>query len=96
MVERSRVKVPPGVQGPFEVYLNGVPQQEGRDFRRADGDLIFERPLETEGRLGPMRWLSMWLGIAGTYRKDDKVDIVYRAGERRLVATGLPFEREPV
>ena len=90
------MKVPPGVQAPFEVYLNGVPQQEGRDFRRDDGDLVFERPLATEGKLSPWRWLSMLLGIAGTYRKDDKVDIVYAADGRRLVATGLPFEREPV
>jgi hypothetical protein len=37
----------------------------------------------------------MALGIAGTYRKDDKVDIAYEAGGRKLVATGLRFERMP-
>ena len=27
VIERSRVEVPPHVTRPFEVYLNGVPQQ---------------------------------------------------------------------
>jgi hypothetical protein len=31
----------------------------------------------------------MFLGIAGTYRKNDSVDVVYEAGGRRVVATGL-------
>ena len=31
----------------------------------------------------------MFLGIAGTYRKNDSVDVVYEVGGRRVVATGL-------
>ena len=31
----------------------------------------------------------MFLGIAGTYRKNDSVDVVYQVGGRRVVATGL-------
>ena len=34
----------------------------------------------------------MALGIAGTYRKNDTVDIAYESGGRRQVATGLRFE----
>jgi hypothetical protein len=34
----------------------------------------------------------MLLGIAGTYRRNDTVDVVYQAGGRRQVATGLRFE----
>ena len=71
--------------------MNGVPQQRGRDFHR-DGDrLVFERPLAKEGRLGFWRWASMLLGIAGTYRRNDSVDVVYEFGGRREVATGLPL-----
>ena len=33
----------------------------------------------------------MFLGIAGTYRKNDSVDVVYESGGRRTVATGLPI-----
>jgi hypothetical protein len=93
VIERSRVEVPDYVTRPFQVYLNGVPQQEGRDFRHEGNALLFDRPLEEEGRLGFLRWLSMALGIAGTYRKDDKVDIAYESGGRKLVETGLRFER---
>ena len=32
---------------------------------------------------------SMWLGIAGSYRKHENVDVVYEVAGRRQVATGL-------
>jgi hypothetical protein len=75
----------------FEVYLNGVRQQPGRDFRRDGGELVFERALAKEGRLGFWRWLSLFLGVAGTYRQNDSVDLVYERDGRRVVATGLPL-----
>ena len=75
----------------FQVFLNGVPQEEGRDFRRLGNELIFERSLAKEGRLGFWRWLSLFLGVAGTYRQNDSVDIVYERGGRRMVAPGLPL-----
>jgi hypothetical protein len=86
----SQVDIPAGVVAPFEVYVNGVLQEPGRDFEQVGPSLLFERPLEREGRLGPMRWLSMLLGIAGTYRKNDQVDFVYSRDGRRLVAHGMP------
>jgi hypothetical protein len=88
---RSLVDLPPGAGDEFEVYVNGVPQQRGRDYRVEGRVLVFERSLATEGRLGPIRWLSMLLGIAGTYRQHDSVDVVYEAGGRRTVASGLPY-----
>jgi hypothetical protein len=88
---RTRVELPPAAGGEFEVYLNGVEQVEGRDFRREGSTLVFERRLAKEGRLGTWRWLSMLLGIAGTYRQNDTVDVVYDVGGRRTVATGLPL-----
>jgi hypothetical protein len=33
----------------------------------------------------------MFLGVAGTYRKNDSVDVVYETGGRRTVASGLPI-----
>jgi hypothetical protein len=91
MAERTRVELPPGVTGDFEVFLNGVVQLEGRDFRRKGGSLVFDRPLAREGRLGFWRWLSLFLGVAGTYRQNDTVDVVYEVAGRRTVATGLPL-----
>jgi hypothetical protein len=94
MPERTRVELPADVGPEFEVFLNGVQQRPGLDFRREGGTLVFDRPLAREGRLGFWRWLSLFLGVAGTYRQDDTVDVVYERGGRRTVATGLPLERD--
>jgi hypothetical protein len=74
------------------VFLNGVAQQPGRDFRREGRQLIFERQLAKEGRLGFWRWFSLFLGVAGTYRQNDSVDVVYDVNGQRVVATGLTLE----
>jgi hypothetical protein len=91
---RTVVDLPPGAGDEFEVYVNGVAQQRGRDYRVDGRTLVFERRLATEGKLGPIRWLSMFLGIAGTYRQHDMVDVLYDTGGRRNVATGLPYRNE--
>jgi hypothetical protein len=89
--ERTRVQLPAGAGPHFQVYLNGVLQEPGRDFRREGSELVFDRTLATEGRLGFWRWLSLFLGVAGTYRQNDSVDVVYEVNGRRVVATGLPL-----
>jgi hypothetical protein len=89
---RTRVELPSEVTGPFEVYVNGVRQQPGTDYEQLGRSLVFSRELAQEGRLGFWRWASMFLGVAGTYRKHETVDVVYEAGGRRQVATGLPLE----
>jgi hypothetical protein len=81
------VELPPHVVPPFEVFLNGVPQREEADYRLEGRTLVFERPLAREGRLGFWRWLSIFLGIAGTYRQNDTVDVVHQVGGRRTVTT---------
>ena len=75
------------------MFLNGVQQQPGRDFRRDGDQLVFERPLAREGRLGFWRWLSLFLGVAGTYRQNDSVDVVYQVAGRQHVAAGLPLKQ---
>ncbi len=94
MAERTRVHLPPGVGDRYDVFVNGVAQQPGRDFRREGDELVFERSLAREGRLGFWRWVSLFLGVAGTYRQNDSVDVVYEQGGRRLVATALPLRLE--
>ena len=90
MEERSRVQLPPGVGDRYEVYVNGVRQEPSRDFDRIGDTLVFRRSLSQEGQLGPIRWLSMLLGIAGTYRKHESVDVVYETASGRTVATLAP------
>jgi hypothetical protein len=89
---RTRVRLPPDVTRPFEVFVNGVMQREGTDYLVRDGELVFERPMKEEGKLGLLRWASIALGIAGTYRQDDSVDVAYERGGRKVVAAKLPVE----
>jgi hypothetical protein len=91
MDEAWIVPLPSSVQEPFEVFVNGVRQEPGVDYDVRGRELRFDKPLAKEGRLGTMRWLSIFLGIAGTYRKNDSVDVVYEIGGRRTVASALPI-----
>jgi hypothetical protein len=86
---RSRVDLPSYIPDDFEVFVSGVRQDRGSDYEVLGRMLVFPRPIAQEGRLGFWRWLSMWLGIAGTYRKHETVDVVYESGGRRQVETGL-------
>jgi hypothetical protein len=90
-METWTVPLPADVSEPFEVFVNGVPQVRGADYEVVGRTLRFSKPLAREGRLGALRWLSMFLGVAGTYRKDDSVDVVYQSASRRTVAAGLPI-----
>ena len=87
--ERSRVDLPSYVPDDFEVFVAGVRQARGVDYEVVGRSLLFPRPIAQEGRLGVVRWLSMWLGIAGTYRKHETVDVVYEVAGRKRVETGL-------
>jgi hypothetical protein len=88
----TRVRLPGDVVRPFDVFLNGVRQEEGQDYRIEGRTLVFERELRTEGKLGFWRWLSLWVGIAGTYRQNDSVDVAYRRNGKPVVAAKLPLE----
>ncbi len=88
----TRVELPAAVERPFEVYVNGVAQREGADFSVEDGALVFSRELQQEGKLGFWRWASMTFGAAGTYRRNDVVDVAYARGGQRAVASSLPVE----
>ena len=89
---RTLARLPADVTRPFEVFANGVLQQEGADYEVMGGVLLFERELRTEGRLGFWRWTSILVGMAGTYRQNDSVDVAYTVDGRKVVATKLPLE----
>ncbi len=93
------VTLPADVTEPYEVFVNGVRQEAGVDYMAFGAILRFSKPLAREGRLGLLRWASMFFGVAGTYRKNDSVDVVYEVAGRRVVASGLPIippgESEP-
>jgi hypothetical protein len=82
-----RVKLPSGVRPPFEVYVNGVLQELGTDYRVAGGEILFEREL-VRGKLSGWAWfIGIW-GI-GTYKRNDEVDVRYELDGRPMVAQAL-------
>ena len=99
MSQRSQVELPAQVGGAFDVFVNGVPQERGADYEQHGRRLVFASELAEEGKLGFWRWISLFLGVAGTYRKNDTVDIVYTLDGRRTVvslrATPLQAEEAP-
>jgi hypothetical protein len=85
----SAVALPRGAEPPYEVYLNGVIQRDGEDYELRGDRLVFSRHLEKEGKLGFWRWLSMALSIAGSYGRNDSVDVHYNLAGKRQVTVGL-------
>jgi hypothetical protein len=87
---RSVVKLPPQVKAPYEVYISGVPQKRGVDYKVEGGLLVFDRELRKD-KISGWRWfLGAW-GV-GTYRQDDSVDVRYEVDGRPMVAEGLEIE----
>ena len=90
--------LPPEVRSPFEVYVNGVRQELGTDYRVSEGDLLFKRELISQ-KLGLRAWLIGFWGI-GTYKRNDEVDVRYELEGRPTVAHALeiipPSGRPPV
>jgi len=90
--ERSVVRLPAGIEPPFEVYVNGVRQEEGRDYEVRGDALRFTRRLAQEGKVSAWRWLVGAFGI-GTYRDHDSVDVRYTLPDGRpTVAQDLPVD----
>jgi hypothetical protein len=89
---KTRVKLPRGAEPPYDVFINGVQQKPGQDYVLEGDWLIVNRPLEKEGKLGFWRWLSMALSIAGSYGRNDSVDVHYTLAGKRQVAVGLDIE----
>jgi hypothetical protein len=90
----DRVRLPRGAEPPFTVFINGVEQREGDDYRVRAGEIVFNRPILKEAKVGFGRWLAMLIGLFGTYRKHETVDLQFtRAGQVEL-ASDLPI-RQP-
>jgi hypothetical protein len=91
MAARSIVALPPGVRAPFDVYVNGVHQRKGVDYELHGNELVFERELKKEGKLGFWRWFAGAWGV-GTYRQNDSVDVAYQRDGRPALVEGLSIE----
>jgi hypothetical protein len=81
----ERVKIPAGAEAPFTVFINGVEQSAGADYDVEGTEIVFTRPIIKE-KMNTGRWLAMYLGLFGTYRKDEKIDLQFsREGKVELI-----------
>jgi hypothetical protein len=86
-----RIKLPAGAEAPYTVFVNGIEQREGDDYNIRAGEIVFTRQLVKE-KVGTGRWLAMYLGLFGTYRKNETVDLQYHRGGRIELRSDLPIQ----
>ena len=80
------MKLPAGAEAPYVVFVNGVEQSEGEDYEVRAGEIVFTRQIVKE-KVGTGRWLAMYLGLFGTYRKDETIDLQFeRKGKTELLS----------
>jgi len=84
-----RVKLPPGAEAPYTVFVNGIEQREGADYRVAAGEIVFTRDIVKE-EVGKGRWLAMYLGLFGTYRKNETIDLQFQRRGKTELLSDLP------
>jgi len=84
----ERVKLPAGAEPPYTVFINGIEQSKG-SYRIEGGEIIFDHPIIKE-KVGTGRWLAMYLGIFGTYRKNETIDVQFTKGGKIELRSDLP------
>jgi hypothetical protein len=83
-----RARLPRGAQEPIRVHVNGVEQARGVDYELRGGEVVFSRPIVKE-TVTPGRWMAMYLGLFGTYRKHETVDVEYQLGGQAKLAADV-------
>jgi hypothetical protein len=87
----NRVKLPAGAEAPFTVFINGVEQVEGADYEIRGREIVFSRQIVKE-RVGKSRWVAMYLGLWGTYRKNETIDVQFARDGKLQLRDDLPVE----
>ncbi len=88
-----RVKLPAGAEAPYTVFVNGVEQREGSDYDVRAGEIVFRRQIVKE-RVGAGRWLAMYLGLFGTYRKNETIDLQFHRGGKTELRSDLAVDSD--
>jgi hypothetical protein len=84
-----RLKLPTGAEAPYTVFVNGVEQREGVDYDVRAGEIVFRREIVKE-KVGAGRWLAMYLGLFGTYRKNETIDLQFKRKGKVELLSDLP------
>lgn len=72
-----RVRIPRGAEL-RSVYINGVEQNQGTDYKVHEGHIIFCRPILKEAKLKGIRRAVLLIGVIGNYVRDEHVDLEYK------------------
>lgn len=88
-----RVKLPAGAEAPYVVFVNGVEQSAGEDYEVRAGEIVFTRQIVKE-KVGTGRWLAMYLGLFGTYRKNETIDLQFQREGKTELLSDLPVESD--
>jgi hypothetical protein len=86
-----RVKLPTGAEGPYAVFINGIAQREGADYEVRAGEIVFNRQIVKE-KVSKGRWLAMYLGAFGTYRRNETVDVQLRLDGKITLLSDVVIE----
>jgi hypothetical protein len=84
----ERVKLPAGAEPPYTVFINGIEQGKG-SYRIEGGEIVFDHAIVKE-KVGTGRWLAMYLGLFGTYRKNETIDVQFTKGGKIELRSDLP------
>ena len=84
-----RLKLPAGAEAPYVVFVNGIEQREGGDYEVRAGEIVFTREIVKE-KVGTGRWLAMYLGLFGSYRKDETIDLQFQRNGKTELLSDLP------
>ena len=84
-----RVRLPRGAGEPIRVHINGVEQPRGEVWDVRGAEIVFTRPIVKE-RVTTGRWLAMYLGLFGSYKRNEQVDVEYRLGGQTKLAADVP------
>ena len=83
-----RAKLPRGASEPIRVHINGVEQPRGEVWDVRQGSIVFNRPIVKE-QVSTGRWLAMYLGLFGSYKKNEQVDVEYTLGGQTKLAADI-------
>jgi hypothetical protein len=86
-----RVRLPAGAEAPYVVFVNGVEQKVGVDYDIRAGEIVFTRQIVKE-KVGTGRWLAMYLGLFGTYRKNETIDLQFNRKGKIELLSDLPVQ----
>ncbi|MBK5110334.1 MAG: hypothetical protein JJE10_03080 [Thermoleophilia bacterium] len=87
-----RVRLPQGAGRPIAVFVNGLAQVAGSDYEIEGSEIVFTREIVKE-ELGTGRKMALLLGLFGTYRKDETIDVEFTRAGRIELAGDLEVRR---